>query len=272
MLQVSQLYIYPIKSVGGYPKQTVELVNTGFKYDRRWMLVDEQNIFLTQRILPQMALLQTAETENGIRVSLKKDPTQSITIPFNNETVVQIRATIWGDVCDVLEATGEINDWFSKMLQLNCRLVHMPDDTKRYVDKRFALHDEITSFSDGYPILMIEERTLHNLNEKLTEALPFNRFRPNLVITGGHPHIEDEMASFEINGINFLGVKPCSRCIITTINQHTAQKGIEPLKTLAGYRMKNNNIYFGQNVLHQQNGPISVGDTITIIKMQKAFI
>ena len=91
-----------------------------------------------------------------------------------------------------------------------------------------------------------------------------NRFRPNLVFSGGHAHIEDEMEKFSINDINFLGVKPCSRCVMTTINQQNAEKGKEPLKTLSTYRMKDNKIYFGQNVLHHQNGIINVGDTIDI--------
>jgi len=142
----------------------------------------------------------------------------------------------------------------------------MPDDAVRLVDKRYAGNNEITSFSDGYPVLMIGEATLERLNNKLKNALPMNRFRPNLVFTGGHAHIEDEMEKFSINDINFLGVKPCSRCVMTTINQQNAETGKEPLKTLSTYRMKDNKIYFGQNVLHHQNGIINVGDTINITR------
>jgi len=244
MLQVSQLFIYPIKSLGGIAKQQVEITSTGFKYDRRWMLVDEQNIFLTQRAHPLMALLQTAETETGIAVTDKQDTSQSILIPFENTTQTKTKVIVWDDICDALEVNTTLNEWFSDMLHFNCKLVYMPDDTKRLVDKRYAANDEITSFSDGYPILMIGQLSLDNLNQKLVEALPINRFRPNIVFTGGHAHIEDEIAAFEINSINFLGVKPCARCMITTINQQTAEAGKEPLRTLAGYRMKDNKIYF----------------------------
>jgi len=140
------------------------------------------------------------------------------------------------------------------------------------VDKKYAANNEITSFSDGYPMLMIGQPSLDKLNQKLTDPLPINRFRPNIVFTGGHAHIEDEMAAFTIGDLNFLGVKPCARCVMTTIDQQTAEVGKEPLKTLSDYRMKNNKIYFGQNILHQQNGSIKTGDAITIIRQAAPFI
>jgi uncharacterized protein YcbX len=272
MLQISQLFIYPIKSLGGIAKQTVEISDTGFKHDRRWMLVDENNTFLTQRTHPQMALLQTAQTENGIIVSAIQNPLQSIIIPFKSNYINKIKVVIWDDTCNALEVASSLNEWFSDMLHINCKLVYMPDDSKRLVDKRYAANNEITSFSDGYPILMIGQASLNNLNEKLIEALPINRFRPNIVFTGGHAHIEEELAAFSINSIHFLGVKPCSRCVMTTINQQTATRGKEPLKTLASYRTKNNKIYFGQNILQQQNGFINIGDEIKIAQQQKPFI
>jgi uncharacterized protein len=272
MLQVSQLFIYPVKSLGGITKQWVDITPTGFKHDRRWMLVDDQALFLSQRTHPQMALLQTSETENGIRVSHAQNPAQFIDIPFNSPYSNQIKVTVWEDNCDALLAGPQVNEWFSQMLQINCRLVYMPDDSKRWVDERYASRKEITSFSDGYPIMMIGQSSLDVLNEKLMQALPMDRFRPNIVFTGGPAHLEDEMAGFSINDIHFLGVKPSARCVITSINQQTAQKGKEPLQTLATYRMKNNKIYFGQNILHQQNGRIATGDEITITLQKEKFI
>jgi uncharacterized protein len=264
MLQVSQLNIYPVKSLGGISKQAVQLCNTGFEYDRRWMLVDENNVFLSQRTHPQMVLLHTAQTDEGFIVSKYNDENLSIIIPYVTEAKKKLKVAVWEDICDAVEVSDEHNEWFSDMLHFKCKLVYMPDDAVRLVDKRYAGNKEITSFSDGYPILMIGEATLEYLNNKLKDALPMNRFRPNLVFTGGHAHIEDEMEKFSINEINFLGVKPCSRCVMTTINQQNAEKGKEPLKTLSTYRMKDNKIYFGQNVLHHQSGIINVGDTIHI--------
>lgn len=271
-IQVNQLYIYPVKSLGGIAKQTVEITNTGFKYDRKWMLVDENNVFISQRTLPQMTVLQTAETDKGIKVFHKQNSREAIIIPFDNENDKKISVVIFEDTCDAIEVGKKQNEWFSDMLQSNCKLVYMPDDTKRLVDKEYAANEEITSFTDGYPILMIGQSSLDNLNEKLIETLPMNRFRPNIVFTGGHAHIEDEMASFAINKINFKGVKPCSRCVMTTINQQTGEKAREPLTTLATYRMKNNKVYFGQNVLHQQTGHINTGDEIKITTRKEPFI
>lgn len=271
MLKVSELYIYPIKSLAGIAKETLEITNTGFKHDRRWMLVDEKNMFLSQRTHPQMALLQPTETEEDIVVTHKNNPLQTITIPFYNEGKGTIKVSVWDDVCEAIEVSKLCNNWFSDMLQINCKLVYMPDETKRLVDKRYATNNEVTSFSDGYPILMIGQVSLDNLNTKLIDAIPMNRFRPNIVFTGGHAHIEDEMELFTINDIHFLGVKPCSRCVMTTINQQNIEKGKEPLKTLATYRTKNNKIYFGQNVLQQQNGFISLGNEIEIIKMKETI-
>ena len=182
------------------------------------------------------------------------------------EAKKKLKVTVWEDICEAIEVSNEHNEWFSDMLHFKCKLVYMPDDAERLVDNRYANNKEVTSFSDGYPILMIGEATLENLNGKLKETLPMNRFRPNMVFSGGHAHIEDEMQKFSINETSFLGVKPCSRCVITTINQQNAEKGKEPLKTLSTYRTKDNKIYFGQNILHQQNGAISVGDTINIIQ------
>jgi len=140
----------------------------------------------------------------------------------------------------------------------------MPDNTQRRVDGRYAHNKEITSFSDGYPLMLIGQASLDDLNSRLQSPLPMNRFRPNIVFTGGDPFLEDSMKQFEINGVRFFGVKLCARCVITTIDQQTTEKAKEPLKTLSTYRSKNNKIYFGQNLLFHGSGTISIGDAITI--------
>lgn len=272
MLAVSQLFIYPIKSLGGIALQSAELTATGFKNDRRWMLADEQNVFLSQRTSPKIALVQPVETNDGFMVFHKNNPAAHILIPFNMELNKKVKAVIWEDKCDAYEADYSINEWFSEMLKINCKLLYMPDDTKRFVDTGYAFNKETTSFSDAYPLMMIGQNVLDFFNNKLDVSLPVDRFRPNIVFTGGKPHCEDEMAEFTINGTRFFGVKPCSRCVVTTINQQTSQKGFKPLKTLAGYRSKNNKIYFGQNILHQTNGRITVGDQITVASYSATFI
>lgn len=271
MITVGELFIYPIKSLGGIQVNTVQLTKRGFENDRRWMLVDENNIFLTQRQFAQMALLQTAIVRKSIEIFHNGNPSNKISLPLFLETGETVKVKVWDDTCEAIVAADELNKWFGKQLQINCRLVYMPESSLREVDKNYVVHaDDITSFSDGYPILMIAAASLTDLNQRMQTSIPANRFRPNMIVNGVKPFEEDSMNSFAINGLPFYGVNPCSRCVVTTINQHTAQKNKEPLKTLATYRMKDNKIFFGQNVIGPDSGTISTGDRIIITKQENS--
>jgi len=266
MLQVSQLYIYPVKSLGGIALDSAIVTDRGFQYDRRWMLVDHNNLFISQREIHQMALLKLKITDNGILVnhSVKNE---SYTIPFEPAKNEFAEVTIWDDTCTGQFVSDEADEWLSKMLEIKCRLVYMPDDSHRITDQRYTAEDSITSFSDAYPFLMIGQASLDDLNSKLNELLPMSRFRPNIVFTGGEPYEEDMMHTFIIGNITFYGVKLCARCVMTTIDQETAIAGKEPLKTLARYRFKNNKIMFGQNLAHKGLGEIKVGDHLEVLKL-----
>ncbi len=270
MITVSGLYVYPIKSLGGISLSSVNITDRGFEHDRRWMLVDDNSRFLTQRERPVMALLQVQIISEGLKVFHKNQPGDFIIVPFIN-AAEKLMVDIWGTVCEARPAGKEIDKWFSEKLDTSCRLVYMPDATKLKVDERYAFNKELTSFSDGFPVLMISEASLSDLNSKATEQLPVNRFRPNLVITGSAAFEEDTMKEFMINDIVFYGAKPSARCAVTTIDQSTAVKGKEPLKTLAAYRGMNNKIYFGENVLAASTGSIAVGDSITILQRKESL-
>ncbi len=263
MLTISALYIYPIKSLGGISLTTANLTDRGFQYDRNWMLVDGNNQFLTQREFPQMTLLQTSLHEDGLVVR-HKHTGDSINIPFQ-PTGDLCTVTVWDDTCQAQYVSPLADQWFSRVLSIPCRLVYMPESTRRKVDPNYAHGDEITSFSDGFPLLMIGQASLDDLNSRLSEPLTMERFRPNVVFTGGTPFQEDEMAEFTIADILFYGVKPCARCVITTIDLLTGEKGKEPLRTLSTYRRDNNKLYFGQNLLYDRQGQVTVGDTIRIL-------
>lgn len=264
MLTVSELYIYPVKSLGGIALDKATLADRGFEHDRRWMLVDADNRFLSQREVNAMALLKVQITGEGLLIRNIGVPGEQLLAPFQPAFTETEMVTVWSNHCRAQRVSAEADAWFSQQLGLPCKLVYMPDSTRRYVDGRYAHNKEITSFSDGYPLLMIGQASLDDLNSRLETPLPMNRFRPNIVFTGGTAFQEDYMKHFEINGIPFFGVKPCSRCVMTTIDQQTAEKAKEPLKTLSSYRMKNKKVLFGQNVLHQGTGVVSIGDTITI--------
>jgi uncharacterized protein len=268
MLSVSQLFIYPIKSLGGISLNSAEVTDRGLRHDRRWMLVDDNNNFLTQRVFPQMALLKVLLNEDGLLVQHKKHE-GNILVPLEamgNEYKVKV----WSDVCKAIEVNDQVSEWFCDMLSMKCKLVYMPNQTRRRVDSRYASNKEITSFSDAYPFMVIGQSSLDDLNTRLKETVSINRFRPSIVFTGGAPYEEDELAHFSINKINFYGVKLCARCVVTTINQDEATKGNEPLYTLSTYRKRNNKIYFGQNLVHSGEGTITIGDSIELIERKKA--
>ena len=265
MFAVSALYIYPVKSLGGFSVTSAEVTAKGFKHDRRWMLADISGKFFTQRELPSMALLQTAITDDGLYIYHKNNPDRNITIPFLSSPASIKKVQVWDDICDAwCYDNDEINGWFSEMLGTFCELVYMPDGSNRMVDADFAKDGETTSFSDGYPFLIIGQSALDELNSKLVTPITINRFRPNIVFTAGEPHIEDSWKHFSINGIDFFGVKTCGRCVVTTIDQQTAVVGREPLRTLASYRTVDNRIKFGMNLLHKGEGTVSVGEQINV--------
>ncbi|MGN7986665.1 MOSC domain-containing protein [Pedobacter sp. 22226] len=263
---LSELHIYPIKSLGGISLEKARLEEKGLQYDRRWMLVDEEGTFITQRKYFELALLAVSISDNRLIISHKIQANQSISFDLEEDNGTQIPVVIWNDTTAGVEVNTEVSNWFSDFLQFKVKLVKMPVAEKRMVDPRYALNDEVVSFADGYPCLLIGQSSLNGLNEKLQKPIRMDRFRPNFVFTGGTPHIEDRFDTFSIGGTLFSAVKPCARCVLITIDQQTGEKGQEPLRTLASYRTINKKILFGQNLLHQHPGIISIGDELKVIK------
>jgi hypothetical protein len=262
-MTISELFIYPVKSLGGIAVTNVQLTDRGFQYDRRWMLIDENNYFITQRKHTNLALLQTAIGEKGIDVFHRHQPKEKIVIPYTSALADLVNVQVWDDVCTASTVSTTLDEWFSEQLKQKCRLVYMPNTSNRFIDSNYRINEnDITSFSDGYPVLMIGQASLNDLNSRLEAPVPMNRFRPNIVFTGGQPYEEDTMKVFNINGISFYGVKLCSRCVLTTIDQQTGKQQKEPLKTLATYRTHNHKIFFGQNVIYQGLGQLKIGDSI----------
>jgi uncharacterized protein YcbX len=261
---LTELYVYPIKSLGGISLQEAMVTDRGLQYDRRWMLVDEQGRFLSQRERPTMALFQVFIQNDTLQVVHKHFPTQKILIPLESQITAK-QVMVWNDICQALTVSADADEFFSTHLGQKAQLVYMPENSHRKVETRYASRGEITSFSDGYPFLLIGQSSLDDLNSRLESAVPMNRFRPNLVFSGGEPFEEDHWQQFQIQNITFTCAKPCARCVVTTIDQETAIQGKEPLRTLSSYRKQNNKILFGQNILHQGSGKIALGDIITVI-------
>jgi len=260
---VSQLFIYPVKSLGGIEVSVAEVLPKGLALDRRWMLVDENNRFLTQRVIPEMALMKLAFNAGEKQVSVHFKGESAILPSMANGQ--PFMAVVWNDVVEVTEPDVSISKWFSDRLGISCKLVAFPEENPRPVDPDFALSPgNQTSLSDGYPILIIGQSSLDNLNTRLNTPVGFDRFRPNIVFTGGLPFEEDTWKRFSIGKVAMAGVKPCARCVMTTIDQQTGLAGKEPLATLSSFRKVGNKVLFGQNVIPLFKGMINIGDEIIL--------
>lgn len=255
---VSEIWIYPVKSLGGIQLQSARVLHKGLEYDRRWMLIDERNQCMTQRVFPAMALFKLVWGPGGFSIHYKND---SLALPFTVHGN-PFAATIWNDTVDVYEVDPAISNWFSQKLEVTCKLVAFPEKNPRLIDDKYAVMPDHVSLADGYPLLIIGQNSLNDLNNRMKQPLPMNRFRPNVVYTGGLPYEEDHWHDFRIGNSRFSAVKPCARCVLTTVDQDTAEKGKEPLVTLAQYRREGNNIYFGQNLVVLEGERIAVGDEI----------
>jgi uncharacterized protein len=268
MLKISQLYIYPVKSLAGISLLTSKVTDRGLAYDRRWMLVDAQNKFLTLREYPKMALLLTQLSENNLIIQEKNNPENSISIPLEiqNDNLEQV--TIWNATVDAIDCGKEISNWFSSILGGFCKLFYMPETSLRPVVTTSGFHPEgkFTSFADAYPFLLLGEASMSDLNKKSKNELSILRFRPNIVFSGGEPYSEDSVQNFEINGITFTGLENCARCGIPNVNPQTGLLDTQnqPLKTLAKYRNVDKNIIFGRNVVHSGIGEIAIGNEIIL--------
>jgi len=206
---VSGLYIYPVKSLAGIAMPEVQLCPTGFVNDRRWMLIDENDRFISQREHHALCLFVPSYTTQGFTIRYESD---ELVLPFAVPQGERVQVVIWDDTVEAIVADAHINAWFSSRINMPVRMVYMPDTSKRAVNEKYKVSaQDVVSFADGYPVLAIGEAALALLQSKVTEPLPMNRFRPNLVFTGGEAHDEDTWKRFSIEGQEFYGVKPCAR-------------------------------------------------------------
>lgn len=269
MLSVASLHIHPVKSLGGFAVQEARLTDRGFEHDRRWMLVDNEGRFITQRECSALACLHCQPHTSGFRVTDMRDGSV-IDLPWSLATGATARATVFADTVDVLHAPVEVSAWFADQLGIACSLAYMPDASVRPTDPTYA--DARTSLSDGYPYLIISQFSLDDLNARGTAwahermdtwaHIPMDRFRPNIVVAGGTPYQEDGWGEVAIGDVRFNCVKTCGRCIITTTDQTTGERSKEPLRTLASYRTVGNKVLFGMNAVAPSTGIVRVGDLV----------
>jgi uncharacterized protein len=274
-MNISQINIYPIKSLRGISLESARIEDRGLEYDRRWMLINRDNNFLSQRTYPRMATISVDITNDGLRVS--HDDAESMSIPFEPSRPRVVHATIWRNRSRTLVYEDDVNKWFSNILGGDVRLVYMPETTERRVNRYYKVHEpDVVSLADGYPFMLLGESSLADLNSRLETSLPMNRFRPNFVLAGSDPFEEDSWRKIAIGENLFYIVKPCARCKITMVDQQTGKTGSEPLPTLASYRTQKigtkQGAMFGQNLIAERpDGIIKVGDKLEVLEMKPGF-
>lgn len=262
MLKISEIWIYPVKSLGGVSVQSAKILQKGLEHDRQWMLVAEDGTFLTQRIQPRMALFRTSLHNDHLEVRYADEVLQvPFTIPAQNGQ----RTKIWKDDVSVIAVGPEYDRWFSERLGIGCRLVAFPEENPRPVESGYVEGETHVRLQDAFPFLAIGQATLDDLNRRLDAPVPMNRFRPNLVFTGGAPHEEDTWKEISIGGLIFTGARQCARCTIPAVNQNTGMTEKEPLRTLATYRKVGNTVMFGMNLIGPDQGQVRVGDAIRVM-------
>ena len=267
MITVSGLYRYPIKSCRGHSLTEATLDARGVVGDRRLMLVDAEGEFLTQRELPRMALI--APSLDGDLLTVRSPGVDELRVRCTGGGP-RVEVTIWRDLCVAVDQGQESADWFRAILGVPCRLVGMADEHVRRVNAKYARRpDDQTAFTDGFPLLLMSEASLEDLNRRLPAPLPMNRFRPSVVVRGCDPYAEDGWGggAIRIGSLELDVVKPCERCVITTNDQDTSEFGLEPLRTLATYRRRpGGGVMFGQNLVHRGPGTMRVGDRLEVLE------
>jgi len=256
---VSALYTYPIKSCRGIRVSEWPVAERGFVGDRRWMVVDAAGTFVTQRETPELALVSVNLEGDNLRLTAPRAP--ELVLPRCLDAGAERSVRIWKDTTQATQHS-EGSAWFSSYLGRPHELVYMPDRCRRAVNPARARPGDIVGFADAYPFLMISEASLSDLNERLETPITMERFRPNIVVSGTEPYAEDGYAQVRVGEISFRGPKRCDRCVTTTIDPDTGLRGREPLRTLAKYRLEDQKIWFGMNLIHNNLGMLRVGDRV----------
>ena len=264
---LSAIHVFPLKSGAALAPAHAEVEARGLHADRRWMVVDADGRFLTARKHPRMTLIEARiEAEGCLQLDAPGMPTLAL-VPAGAATA-RIDVTVWKSTLSARRANAEADEWISHFLGLPARFVHMDRESERSVDPAYASPGDLVSFADGFPLLLVSQAALDALNAKLARPVPMLRFRPNLVVAGTAAHAEDGWRRIRIGAVEFDVVKPCARCVLTTVDptHGTFDADGEPLRTLLGYRRTPQGVMFGQNLVARGTGSVQVGDAVHVLE------
>jgi len=261
---LSAVHVFPIKSCAPLPVDEAVVEPRGLAHDRRWVVTDADGRFLTGRQHPRLTLLRAVPERGGLALSAPGMSSLRLDAPKANG---RIEVTVWKNTVDALPAPAEADAWISTFLGMPARFVFMDEACVRAVDPTYAKPGDEVSFADAFPLLLISQAALDALNAKLATPVPMLRFRPNLVVAGTEPHAEDEWKRIRIGDVEFDLVKPCSRCVFTTVDfmRGGFDPSGEPLRTLITYRRGERGVTFGQNVIARGEGIVRVGDPVEVL-------
>jgi len=266
MILLSEIRIFPVKSLRGAAHGQALVEQWGLAGDRRWLVTTPAGQFLTQREHPRMALITASVTAEGLLLSAAGQAPVVVPAPGAGDVVV----TIWRDSVHARDAGEAAATFLSAALGLPCRLVHLADPAARKLRPDYAKGEESVSFADAFPLLLTSQASLADLNARLAAPIPMLRFRPNVVATGVPAWAEDTWRRIRIGGVVFRVDKPCDRCVMTTIDPETATRPnpVEPIRTLGRFRRDaRGGVMFGQNMVPESQGVIHVGDMIEVLEV-----
>jgi uncharacterized protein len=241
--RLASIHVYPVKGARGISLEASDVLRSGLRHDRRFMLVDADGNFMTQRRHPKLALVDVTLGRESITIGAEVEV--PLALP---PSLGRTRVTVWKDTVDAVEVPGEASPWFSDRLGVACTLYWMPPDVDR------------PGFTDAFPLLVASLASLADLNARLETPIAMDRFRPNLVVQGGAPYDEERSPTVTIGAIRMKLPKGCSRCQVTLVDQKTGEVGKEPLRTLASYRRDGNHVYFAMNAIPEREGRVAVND------------
>ncbi len=264
-MKVVGLSIYPIKSCRGLLLRTAEVLPRGFKFDRRWMIVDSEGLFVTQREYPKLALVTVDLLESGLRLGGPNMHPLHVDEPSSDASSIDVR--VWESSVQSLDGGAEARAWFSTYLGVDTRLVYLPEFVTRLCTSGQAKEGDEVSFADGFPYLLTSMASLADLATYQTEPVPMDRFRGNIIVDGEIPWDEDSWHDIQIGSLRFELLKPCARCKITTTDQATAEVGREPLASLRKFRFDpiRKGLMFGINACARSQGVLSIGDDVQVL-------
>jgi hypothetical protein len=266
-MRLTGLHIYPIKSSAGLALPEAQVEARGLRHDRRWMLVDAEGRFVTGRQYPRLVLLRAFPSDDGLRI--EAPGREALRVLWPAPDAARVGVTVWKDTIEAALAAPAAHEWLSAFLGSEVRLVHLDAASVRnkVLSPPLAPAAHPVSFADGYPLLLISEPSLAELNSHLLEPVTMAHFRPNLVVSAGAPHAEDGWRRIRIGSAEFDLVKTCVRCVFTTVlpDEGRRRDDGEPLRTLKTYRRSQDGVIFGMNLVVRQPGRLALGDAVTVL-------